>query len=100
MGDGIGGLNEEVDVICICINEVGITMLGFPGVYVGVIVDFKEEDFNADDEQVACYGVALSAASAYRNLGGDVAIWHCDTTEVVEEGGYPMDYGVTETKEF
>ena len=47
---------------------------GGPWEDVFAVVEFKQEEFYTYDEKVSCNGVALSAAPAYPDSGGWVAI--------------------------
>ena len=52
-------------------------------------MEFEEEEFYTYNEKVSCNGVTLSAAPAYPDSGGWVAINKDGRLEVFEEGVYP-----------
>ena len=55
------------------------------------VLEFKQEEFYTYDETVSCNGVALSAAPAYPDSGGWVAINKDGGLEIFEEGVYPRN---------
>ena len=72
----------------------------FPGVDVSATVDSQHQDLNGQDEEVACYGVALATASFQKDLEREVSVDKGHGGEVEKESLIQAMYSLGKLKTF